>query len=267
LIEFAQSVSHGKGFLIVAAVVPEAGMNAEREAQFEKSTRAFLQQRKVNALTEIVSAENTMSGAKNLIRHAGIGPLFPNTIVLGSSQSRAEGSQDLADLILTAYHAGRNAVVIPWREVEEIPPEGRKIDVWWGRENRKNTGLMLALAYMLLTSRRWRGAELRLRSLIRTEVEREGALKHLEEFLENGRIDATPDVTLINEGSSAIARIPHLSKDADLLFVGLRPPEEGDSPETYAAYFENLLETMSGTQGVVFVLGAQNIDFQSIFES
>ncbi len=55
------------------------------------------------------------------------------------------------------------------------------------------------------------------------------------------------------------------SKDADMVFLGMRYPAEGESVEQYSLYYQKLLEETEELPATAFVLAAENIQFHWIF--
>ena len=141
----------------------------------------------------------------------------------------------------------------------------KEILVWWGGK-QKNAGLMLALGYMLQSNPEWERAKLVLNTIVRSEQEREKTADHLRRFLTEGRIPAEARVLVETEHENLIpTTIKRFSAGADLVFVGMRPPEEGETPEEYAAYYQTLMKSTQDFPDLVLVLAAEGIEFKDIF--
>jgi len=50
-----------------------------------------------------------------------------------------------------------------------------------------------------------------------------------------------------------------------LVFIGLRPPEENESPEEYTEYYRNLLLKSAELPRLAIVLASEEIQFDNIF--
>jgi hypothetical protein len=74
----------------------------------------------------------------------------------------------------------------------------------------------------------------------------------LRRMLEENRISARIDITPWDPNANIQALIQEQSKDADLVFLGLREPEEGDE----TAYAERLERLIGDLPSVVFVRNA-----------
>lgn len=265
LIELADAFTHGKGFLTVA-IISKVPVGDEHKESLEKSVKGFLRKRRINALVEVHVSENTISGAKELIRTYGLGPLAPNTFVLGETE-KEEQFIAFAELILLLYGSRRNSVIVREAQgVSEKKSRDKEILVWWGGK-QQNEGLMLALGYLLQSSPEWKKAKLVLNTIVRSEQERKKTTDHLRRFLEEGRIPAEARVLVETEHENLIpTTIKQFSAGADLVFLGMRPPEEGETPEEYAAYYQTLMKSTRDFPTLVLVLAAEGIEFKDIFK-
>ncbi|HCM40155.1 MAG: hypothetical protein A2X97_02970 [Bdellovibrionales bacterium GWA1_52_35] len=276
LIELADALTRGRSFLTVASIVPKVTATEERLESLVKSVRQFLKSRGVRALVEVVSAENVLVGAQSLIRTYGMGPLFPNTFLLGETE-KEENFAQFADLILSVYRSRRNLMIVRQGKKEKaahaegLSIETRKtsskkqIDVWWGGRGG-NAGLMLVLAYMLQTTTTWRGATLTLRYLVKNEEEKERASEHLKALLTEGRVSAKLDVILAEPDEDPLKMIAERSAAADMIFLGIKPPAAEETIESYRDYYAGLLSRSEGFPTAAFVLAGQDISFEDILK-
>ena len=230
----------------------------------EKSISEYLRKRNIPALVEVHLADSIMQGAHALIQAYGFGPLSPNTILLGETEQK-EKFFEFSEMIMYANLAKKNLVIL--REgllTSQAPVRRRKIDVWWGRE-RQNAGLMLAFAYMLQTSADWAGATISLKTIVQSSSEKEIATNLLSNFVAKGRVNVNVDVIVNEEKEAVFDLIKRQSMEAQLVFIGMRPPEEGDTVDTYSQYYHSLIEKTEGFPQTAIVIAADNIDFANIF--
>ena len=101
LIALADAISHGKGFLTVATILPKRVSDAERVKGLRESIRTYLKKRRVPALVKVQTAENVFEGAQALVRTYGFGPIVPNTILIGETE---QSSHLVNDITLVAHH-------------------------------------------------------------------------------------------------------------------------------------------------------------------
>ena len=124
---------------------------------------------------------------------------------------------------------------------------------------------MLALAYMLQVSPEWQGAKVTLKTIVSTPEEQEIAIKLLTNFVAKGRLDVGVQVIINDAKSDVFELIRETSKDARLVFLGMRPPDEDESVDTYAQYYQSIIDRTNGFPQMAIVIAADSIDFSSIF--
>jgi len=276
LIQLAHAFGQRKSFLTVASILPRRSVTSERVEGVKSSIREFLEKQGVPALVDVHLAESTMAGAKALIENYGVGPLVPNTILLGETE-RKDNFVSFAELIALVCSLNRNLVVVREAADSSATPESglfgrfgrsrgraKRIDLWWGGDSQ-NASLMLGLAYMLQRSAEWRQAQLIVRSLVKNEEEREGMIKHLTDFLIRGRLAADLDVRIIDANVEPLSEISRYSKDADLVFLGIRKPNPDQTAEDYSEYYGSLLKDTEALPATAFVLAGEKLKFEEIF--
>lgn len=266
LIELADALTHGKGFMTVTSIIGENNLAEQRKIDFEKSIRNYLKERKIPALVDVQTASKVHNGMKNVINTYGLGSLVPNTVILGVSEERGD-LESFADVIKFIYASKKNLIIVREGNLKKAPilHANKRIDCWLGGQ-RDNAGLMLTLGFLLQTSPEWRGSELSINSLVRKEEERESSLARLHEFLKGARLAATPKVLVADTEKGFIeGTIHNFSLQSDLVFLGMKPPDEGETVDQYTEYYKNLLLKTEDFPMLVFVLSAEKISFREIF--
>ena len=263
LIALADAISHGKGFLTVASVLPDSLASQDHLEHLRASIRAYLTTRRVHALVKLHPAPDVFKGAQELIQAYGFGPLVPNTILLGETE-RAEHVTAYVQLILLSFRMRRNLIIVRESESPARTNGLGQIDVWWARNN-SNVGLMLALGYLLQTSPEWRQSTLVLKTVVEEAASHAEEQRRLETFIDQGRLEATAEVVLQREGD-IFDTIRHASGRASFLFLGMRAPQENESAQDYGRSYERLLDQTEGLPPTALVLAAEDLDFQRIFE-
>ena len=86
LIDFANTLTHDRGLLSVASLVPDGSMSIEQMHSMKTSIRDFLSKRGVQGLVKVISSKDRFEGVTNLVQSFGLGALEPNTIILGDSE-------------------------------------------------------------------------------------------------------------------------------------------------------------------------------------
>ncbi len=82
LIDLANDLSHDRGLLTIATILPEPAPS-QRKRQLAETVREHLAERKVDALVRVVSAPTPYVGASVLVEAYGLGGLVPNTGAVG----------------------------------------------------------------------------------------------------------------------------------------------------------------------------------------
>jgi len=262
LIELADALSHDKGFLTVASILPE-DTPLDRVASLTRTVREYLDKRGVQALVKMYAAPTPLGGASTLIDGYGYGPIVPNTIVFGETR-RPENFSDFAALMMRIHDKKQNLVIVYEGEDTGLVRTATRIDVWCG-SIQKNLGLMLALSYLLKRSPAWKDAELVLKTVVGASEQQHDTMARIEEFIENTRIEARAEVLVATTGE-VFNIIREQSADADLVLLGIRSPEEGESDEAYTAYYSDLQDKVNGLPPSALVMAAEDIDFHAIFE-
>ena len=262
LIEFADSITRNKGFLSVGVVLP-MNEGTKKINKSQESIASFLKNRGVPALVEVSLADDVMEGLRGLVQSYGMGPLVPNTVVMGESE-HSDNLESFSKLVKFIYRNNRNVVLM--REGPQRVGKKRRIDVWWGRE-RQNAGLMLALGHMMSHHAPSDETELVLKSIVSSEAEKIAAKEHLGHFLLDGRLDVGLDVIVVDNWKNKLKEtISQQSEGADLIFLGLRPPDDEESLVDYSHYYKGILSLTEGLPPTVLVMAAEDIDFAKIFE-
>lgn len=266
LIALADAISHGKGFLTVAVVLPQKSTEPERISQMQNSIRGYLDERSVPAMVKIIEAENVYDGAQELVNSYGFGALVPNTVLLGDVEESTDFTL-YVNLIMTIYKSRSNLVIVredttgdhihSWQNTQQI-------DLWFRRVG-ENSGLILALAYLLKTSPEWAGSKLFIKTIVGNQEEKVEQLKHFKSFVEKENIEAEIDI-VIKDQSDIFALMRESSKDARFVFIGMKPPQPEETIEQYTEYYTNLIKNTTGFPALGMVLTSEKIDFDAIFQ-
>jgi len=265
LIELADAISHGKGFMTTASIHDDDSIREEKVIAMEKVVMTYLKEKKIPSLVEVIKATDRLSGVKTLISAYGIGPLTPNTVFIGASDEPGR-SIEFAKIIKIVYAAKRNLVIVRENRDQELPHRKlRKIICWWGGR-RNNANLMLVLSYLLQTSPEWRGSRLSLKTVVRDDREKESFEMETAGFTKSARLIADLETIVHPYGDSPLATtIKESSQGADLVMLGIKAPGEDESDEQYASYYEEFMQRTEGYPLLAAILIGQDIKFSEIF--
>jgi len=263
LVALADALSHGRGFLTVAAILPTE-TDAGRLESTRESIRAYLTKRRVPALVKVQASEDVFAGARALVHSYGFGPVIPNTVLLGETE-QAERMAEYAELLMLVSRTRRNLVIVRERGEPTEPLRGGRIDIWWGGRSRQNAGLMLAFGHLLQTSPEWSGSRLVLKRVVEDAAHHAEALASLQAFIHEGRLTAESDV-LVDRDGDLHSTISASSVGASLVFLGMRPPGEQETIAEYQHYYAQLLAQTDRLPPTALVMATEEIEFQRIFE-
>ena len=222
--------------------------------------REHLEERSVEALVRVVSAESPYKGAGLLVEAYGLGSLVPNTIMLGDGETTKDKAE-YASMVARIHEANRNVVIV--RAPESYTFGARKrIDVWL-HGLRGNGSLMLTLAHLLATSLEWRHSKIYLRMIVKNREGAEDARTNLVALIDTARIAA--DVEVIVDERPALSVIAEVSRRSDIAFLGLPTPNEDDHT-AFAATLAELQSKTSAIPAVAFLLASSDGELQHILE-
>ena len=234
----------GRGLLTLAQVIPgESDTHLRRRAQEEKSLRAFVQEAELEAFTAVLVAPKLSLGIEALVQCYGIGALRPNVLLLGWLTDPKK-REDWGTAMRTVKELGRS-IVLMRAEPDDVDdpwdlPYG-SVDVWW--RGMVNGALMLLLAHLLAANPAWRGKRVRLLRVIGDEAGREEATEHLQQLIEEARIEATPVIVVADDPAAAIREA---SADASIVLLGFEPPKAG-AEQNFVDGMNGLMEGLGTT--------------------
>lgn len=255
LIEFANSITHNRGILTIASVLPGENIQPERLRKMEDNIRDYISKRSIQGLTRVVSASNSFEGAKELVKSYGLGALVPNTIILGDSENE-EIRDQYCDMIDYFHRLKRNIVIIHDNK-DDIYGNRKKIDLWWGGL-KGNGGLMMILAYLLQSSRPWWDAEVTIKMMVPNEKAAVDARENLANVITKLRTGADCEV-IISNGRSFLEILHDSSRDADLIFMGMAEPDDH-----FHNYYSTIQKRLQNLPTTVMVLAGKEVSFGEV---
>ncbi len=256
LVDFANAITHKRGLVTIASVLPEEAEGLGRQADIEADIQEYLQGRGVEAFVRLVSAPDPYTGARRLVEIYGFGRLIPNTVILGASE-HVERRDRYCEMIEIFHRKRRNVIII--RDPDDIGfTDRRRIDVWWGGL-QANGALMLLLAYLLRTNVDWQEAEVHLKLAVRSEEGARKARAGLQELVKDLRIGETRVDVLVTGDRPFKDVLREASADADIVFLGMAEPGTD-----FRAYYDRLQVMSEGLPPTAFVLAAGTLEFSEV---
>ena len=247
LVRLANWFSQNRGVVTVCRVVqgdPEKMLPEVRE--YEAEMDRTLNEAGLVVFSEAHVVPDLETGILGIAQANGIAGLRSNTALFGWAD-QPEGLARQLRLVRLMSHIRLSTLLV--RLPDPAGPKRRKIiDIWWGGLH-KNGDLMLMLAHLLRLNPDWMRARLRVRSIVKDKTEQEDGLNRLKILMDEVRIQADPEVLVQSDGMSFQQVMHEASRDADMVFLGLKVPEVGAELD-YAKSLESLA---SGFASTVFV--------------
>jgi amino acid transporter len=236
--------NQNNGILTVCDIMPgQPEKDVEAAQQRENEMARFLESEGIVAFSEVDIMDDFESGVLSVIQANGMGSLRANTIAFGWP-NRPERLQAMLRIIRKIAHIGKASLIIRPQPLTG-PSRFDRIDIWW-RGKFNNGDLMLLMAYLITLAPKWRNANLYLRSIVTNDTTQPDIEESLTTLIDTVRIKATQDVIVLPEDKSVVEVMHETSKDADIVFVGMMTPEEGQETE-YATRLIQLVEKMPST--------------------
>jgi hypothetical protein len=167
----------------------------------------------------IVSPSYTVA-ISQLIQFPGISGKENNMLLFEFSKSDPSGLEDIVDNYGLAASVGFDVCVLA--SSERGFGYCRQIHVWLTPQDYDNASLMILLAYILLGHRDWRGAVIKIFSVLPSEHLADEK-RALDELIKSGRLPISAmhvEVVPREAGGSFRELVNQRSKDADLVIVG-----------------------------------------------
>ncbi|ASC69175.1 putative transporter protein [Halomicronema hongdechloris C2206] len=255
LIELANAFTQNRGLITVSSILPRESRNLMQQEHLEHTISDYLAERGVQALVRLLTAADPFEGAERLVEVYGLGPLAPNTLLLGNSE-QPQRLPGYCRLIRRLYQAQRNVLIF-----REDPERGfgrrRRIDVWWGGLHR-NGGLMLLLAYLLQASIDWSQAQIYLKLVVPNAEAVPATRDNLDRLSGSLRINAMSQV-LIAAGRPFETILRTSSQRADLVLLGMAAPGA-----EFVQYYQDLQRRTAGLPTTLFVLAGEGFNVTPI---
>ncbi len=250
LVRLACWFNQNRGVVTVCRLITgDLEENAPRVEEARLEMDRDMEQEGLVAFGEVNVVRDFERGAMDVAQANGIAGLHSNTVMFGWSR-RPERLVSQLRMMRTLSALGISTIIARINWAHE-PGQEKRIDLWWGGL-QNNGDLMLLLSYLLTLNPQWNDVKLFVRSIARSEEERQVQLAALAELIPGTRIRAESEVILMGEGQSIPELIRARSRQADVVFLGLREPGPGDE-ERYAASLEELAY---GLKTTIFVRSA-----------
>ncbi len=249
LARFGNWFSEDRGVVTVCELVEGDVLTLDVDTRARQhEIEALLREKGIPAFGEVNVVQNLERGILAVAQANGMAGLESNLVLLGLPDDR----QRLAIFLKLIRRLKRLEISLLLGRVQPQPPtfEGRSrvIHIWWGGLQR-NGDLMLLLAYLMSRNPEWRNARIRVLSIASNELMRQRTEASLHRLIPEIRINAEVDVMVRAGDESVVDMIHRESAAADVVFLGLAAPEEGEEED----YARRLLELAEGLRNCFFV--------------
>jgi len=223
LLHFASWIQGGSGLITGVRIIEGEGLKMLKfRKELEDEMRKEIAALRLKAFPLVLLAPSSEVGLLTLIQAYGIGPIRANTILLSFQDEFSENIPSFKKTIhfqniRTIFRMKCNIVMLNAEKqsletLESMPPEKRRIDVWW--RNDATSHLMLMLAYLMTREAKWTEARIRVIAVCYDEKS-EKNIEDLEHTLEEIRIEAAPEIL----DNPTAASIKQYSEDAAMVFL------------------------------------------------
>jgi hypothetical protein len=250
LIRLASWFSQNRGIVTVnRLIVGDLKEQSKAARAKQEEIDATLEAEGLVAFSEVSVVSDFENGVIDTVQANGFSSLNSNTVMFGWSRKKERLESQLR--IMQAISSAGKCTIIAKILWAHEPGQQKRIDVWWGGLER-NGDLMLLLAYLLNLNADWNDARIYLRAIAKDEAEHRSQLSSLDELLTEVRIPAEVEVFLKPGGKSIPEIVSEHSRNADVVFLGMREPKPG----TEADYADRMIELSRNLKTTVFVRNA-----------
>ncbi len=244
-VRLAIGFGNERGIVTVVTLLTDdaAGGEDAAEAILAKN-RELLASENIQAFCEVASVPSFEGGLLTVTQTSGIGGLMPNTVMFGWP---GDDPEPLARLLRVSRDLDRRQrCTLVFRPAGRgFSKKGREMVLWW-RGKAHNGDLMLLLAHLLSGTKGWNNVRIVLKTVVTDDEEAKARKAEFEEMVEDIRIPARVETIRREEGETVDSLIHRHSKHADLVFLGMSSPAQGQE-EAYAADLLKLLGPMPST--------------------
>ncbi|MDA3812808.1 MAG: amino acid permease [Candidatus Cloacimonetes bacterium] len=247
LVQLANFLNQRRGILTVCNMIignlKNDKINIKRETE---KMDEILEQAGIQAFNEIDVVSKFESGTINITQANGIAGLNSNTIMFGWSDKKKR-MISLLKTIRIISGLQKSSLLVRLNKPPGISTYAR-MDIWW-RGKHSNGDLMLLLAHLLSLNDEWKNAKIIIHTIILREEDREFMLKNVNEMINEVRIKAEPKIIIKPQDRSVTEVIHENSRNANLVFMGLNIPKEGEEKD----YVTRIEELSDGLKTTIFV--------------
>ncbi len=243
---YAGWVASGSGIMTLAnVIVGDLYNNIDFRKEQLKELDAYIAHNQLEAFSDVHVSKSFEDGLSALLQSHSIGPLKPNLLVLGWPGSK-ENATGFGKYLRLGRDLEMSQVIVCDKGLPPENKENRRIDVWW--RGMGNGSLMAILAHLLQDNWVWRNSTLRLLHVHTADEEGQDIQSQMDHLINEGRLQAEAIILDQRESTKGFAElaIEH-SSDADVVFLGFKPPVDDTAAEGFYAFYASLLTHLPTT--------------------
>lgn len=241
MVSYSVWLNAGRGVVVLANIIfgNLREMAVERSAA-EIKLDAFLKEKNIQALAQVVVADEILAGVRMTLRGSAYGPLRPNIFVCGW-KGNDQNQESYVEFLREATCLNVSQILVCDRGLPD-PDRRKRVDVWW--RGHKNGPLMVLMAHLLVHNWEWSGSRIVLKRAVSNETLLAEAKVELEQLLHEARVNAEVEVVVAESSFAGTLQLNSL--DADCVFLGFELPEPGEEGQ-WLQNFDRLLARMPTT--------------------
>jgi amino acid transporter len=259
------------GVLTFAAILPVQWSDPSRLATVKATLKDHYEKNQLSCLLEVLDSSAPFEGMIAMAKSYGIGPIHPNTIVMGMPKANTfqEGFYELLQIAkgfkknIILFHDSEAVSIEVYKKAKRAKPFC--IDIWWDADYRGSFELMLSYLKILTDSTVWKAAQITIKATAQSENSRESLDKHFQNYLEENRLDYRIKIYVENSVEAYWKNINHYSHETDLVYLALRPLESFGTKEAYEEYYQHLQSVIDQMPPTMLISWYDGIDHKNIY--
>ncbi|MBN1551828.1 hypothetical protein JW979_10180 [bacterium] len=244
LVNFANWFGQNKGLVTVCnMIVGSIESNINKIETLKKSMDNFLEEQQLIAFSEVDVVQDFETGILDITQSNGMAGLESNTLMFGWTEKMDRLSSYLR--IMRQVEQLHKSMIICRINPKTIYRRTKKIDLWWGGQQR-NGDLMLLLAHLLSLNPEWHRCQITIKSIARSDHEKIETESQLDKMIPEIRIECKRIVYLVPPETNVLDIIHRESRSAEVNFLGLALPDPGFELE-YAMRLKQIVDGLGTT--------------------
>lgn len=267
LMKFSEAISQSKGFLTMASFLPTGMLTFEKQKEMQKEMAKRFKSFNIQCFVKVNEAKTVLDGMRQMVNYYGLGPLAPNTILLGGIK-KEDNSVEFIEVMKAAILRHYNIVIMNDnnKPIELSKKHNKEIHVWWDDSNSDNSDLMLVLGYMLQRNQKKKNERIFVKAIAIDGTEKKKKYEQFQNLSIEKRLPIEVEVYISpSDLQSRLNLINEFSKDAEIVMMSLNPPpKEDEKIEEYIAYLHLLSKNMEALPSLTLTLSSEHTPLNAI---